>query len=78
MSGFVCPHCGEKLAIFGSGGGREMAAQMDVPLLGTIPLDPEVVEKGDKGRLDVLIEKDELEVNRAYGKIVDRIIKGST
>ena len=53
-----------------------MAAQMDVPLLGTIPLDPEVVEKGDKGRLDVLIEKDELEVNRAYGKIVEGIIKG--
>jgi len=76
MSGFVCPHCGENLAIFGSGGGREMAAQMDVPLLGAIPLDPEVVKMGDKGRLDSLMEKSDLEINKAYKHVVESIVKG--
>jgi len=74
MDGFVCPHCGEKVDIFGSGGGKRMAAQMGVPLLGGIPLDKQMVEMGDKGQLDTLMEKEELEINKAYKKIVDRII----
>ena len=76
MDGFVCPRCGEKVLIFGSGGGKKMAAQMDVPFIGEIPLDTEMVKMGDKGRLDTLMEKDELEINMAYKKIVDRIVKG--
>jgi ATP-binding protein involved in chromosome partitioning len=76
MNGFVCPHCGEKVSIFGSGGGKRMAAQMDVPLIGEIPLDTQMVEMGDKGRLDSLMEKADLEINKAYKLIVERIVKG--
>jgi ATP-binding protein involved in chromosome partitioning len=76
MNGFVCPHCGEKVSIFGSGGGKRMAAQMNVPLIGEIPLDTQMVEMGDKGRLDSLMEKADLEINRAYKQIVERIVKG--
>jgi len=50
MSGFVCPHCGEETPIFSSGGGREMAEQMDVPFLGRLPLVPEVVGMCDAGQ----------------------------
>jgi ATP-binding protein involved in chromosome partitioning len=50
MSGFVCPHCGAATAIFGSGGGREMARSMDVPFLGALPIDPAMVALGDAGR----------------------------
>lgn len=74
MDGFVCPHCGEKVFIFGSGGGKRMAAQMEVPLIGEIPLDTRMVEMGDKGRLDILMQKEDLEINKAYKQIVDRII----
>ncbi|HEY8407122.1 MAG TPA: Mrp/NBP35 family ATP-binding protein [Gaiellaceae bacterium] len=35
--------------VFGSGGGEELAAQLDVPLLGTVPLDPVLREQGDLG-----------------------------
>jgi ATP-binding protein involved in chromosome partitioning len=35
--------------VFGSGGGEELAAQLDVPLLGTVPLDPLLREQGDLG-----------------------------
>ena len=49
MSGFVCPHCGEGVDIFGSGGGEKMAATTGIPFLGRIPMDPRVVACGDDG-----------------------------
>ena len=50
MNGFVCPRCGDITFIFGAGGGRRMAAEMDVPFLGSLPIDPEITEACDKGR----------------------------
>lgn len=50
MSGFVCPHCGQATELFKTGGGERMAAEMGVPFLGRIPLDPAIVESGDAGR----------------------------
>jgi len=49
MSGFICPHCGERTEIFTSGGGEKMAGSMGVPFLGRVPLDPAVVTSGDSG-----------------------------
>ncbi len=49
MSGFVCPHCGKEVEIFGEGGGRRMAESMGVPLLGRVPIDPDVVRVSDGG-----------------------------
>src|SRR5205809_1302852 len=49
MSFFLCPHCGERTAIFGEGGGRLAAETLDVPLFGQIPLIPALREGGDAG-----------------------------
>lgn len=49
MSGFVCPHCNETVDIFKSGGGEELARELDLPFLGKIPMDPKVVMAGDDG-----------------------------
>ena len=49
MSGFTTED-GRHYALFGSGGGSELADQLGVPLLGQIPLDPNVVDGGDEGR----------------------------
>jgi ATP-binding protein involved in chromosome partitioning len=49
MSYFVCPHCGEQTSIFGEGGGQEAADTLGVPLLGRVPLMPEVRAGGDEG-----------------------------
>jgi Mrp family chromosome partitioning ATPase len=49
MSGFICPHCGNESQIFKSGGGRNMALDMNVPFLGSIPIDIGIVEKSDAG-----------------------------
>jgi len=74
MSGFACPHCGKNIPIFGKGGGKEMAHQMDVPFLGEIPLDSQMVEMGDAGELDALAEMSDLEINKVYKEIVNRIV----
>ncbi|MEQ8213360.1 MAG: P-loop NTPase [Smithellaceae bacterium] len=50
MSGFVCPQCGKITQIFPAGAGKKTAADMNVPFLGTIPLDPAIAHAGDAGR----------------------------
>ena len=49
MSGFVCPHCGKEVNLFKIGGGQKAAREMGVPFLGSVPLDPSIVESGDSG-----------------------------
>ncbi len=56
MSGFACPKCGEVTPILGSGGGQGMAAEMGVPFLGSIPIDPAVVLAGDSGQVPVQMD----------------------
>jgi ATP-binding protein involved in chromosome partitioning len=50
MSYFESPETGKPIAIFGSGGGKRLADELGVPLLGEIPLYPPVREGGDDGR----------------------------
>ena len=69
MSGFICPHCGTRTDIFGSGGGRRLAEGTGIPFLGAIPLDPAVVAGGDGGFPSV------------HGKmagIIERILEGKS
>ena len=49
MSGFVCPNCGEEHDIFGSGGGEKIARELELEVLGRIPLEPGVRAGGDAG-----------------------------
>jgi len=55
MSGLPCPHCGEMLDVFGTGGGQAVAAALTritgapVPILGQVPIDPRLRQGGDDG-----------------------------
>jgi ATP-binding protein involved in chromosome partitioning len=49
MSGFICPHCGGNVDIFETGGGKQLAEDMDISFLGSIPLDQQVVTSCDDG-----------------------------
>jgi ATP-binding protein involved in chromosome partitioning len=49
MSGLVCPHCDQIVEVFKTGGGERMAADMQVPFLGRLPMDPAIVTAGDEG-----------------------------
>jgi ATP-binding protein involved in chromosome partitioning len=50
MSEFVCGHCNQVTEIFRSGGGRRLAERFSVPVLGHIPLTPELVACSDEGQ----------------------------
>ncbi len=50
MSGFNCPHCGKSVDIFKTGGGLKASKDFNVPFLGKVPLDAQIVETGDSGK----------------------------
>jgi len=74
MSGFSCPHCGQKIDIFKIGGGEKAAAEMGVLFLGRIPLDPKIVELGDTGE-PFIFKEEGTPAGRELGKIVGRVIE---
>jgi ATP-binding protein involved in chromosome partitioning len=50
MSYFICPHCRERIDLFGHGEGRLIAESYGVPLLGEIEVDPQIRIGGDAGK----------------------------
>jgi ATP-binding protein involved in chromosome partitioning len=50
MSYFICPDCGKRYDIFGSGGAKRRAAELDVPFLGEVPINMGIRERGDAGQ----------------------------
>jgi ATP-binding protein involved in chromosome partitioning len=60
MSYFVCPHCSEQHRIFGAGGGKRLADELEVPLLGEVPFFPAVLSGGDTGEPIVVGAPDSL------------------
>ena len=59
MSGFLCPDNGKTYDIFGRGGAREKAEELDVPFLGGLPIDIKLRVAGDEGRLADVLASDE-------------------
>jgi ATP-binding protein involved in chromosome partitioning len=58
MSGFVCPGCATRHAVFGEGGGERAAQELGTELLVQIPLQPDVVRAGDSGEPTVVAHPD--------------------
>lgn len=71
MSGFVCPHCSQKVDIFGSGGGEKTAEELKIPFLGKIPLDTNIVKSGDEGKPFVVFQNSVS--SQAFTDIAERI-----
>ena len=60
-------------ALFGSGGGQALAAEVGAPLLGHVPLDPRLRELADEGR-PIVLEEPEAEVSGAITAIAEQIV----
>ena len=58
MSGYVCPHCGTRDEVFGSGGARKTAERLGLPFLGEIPLATVIRQTSDAGTPIVLSQPD--------------------
>jgi Mrp family chromosome partitioning ATPase len=77
MSSLICPHCGKRIDLFRSGGGQSAARDMNVPFLGTVPIDPDVVQDGDAGKPHVLNHRDS-EAAKSFCSIVDKLMSSSS
>lgn len=76
MSGLVCPHCHESIALFKQGGGKELAVKFGLPFLGSIPLDPATVVAGDIGTPVVLLDEDSF-AKEAFTKLADAVVQAA-
>ena len=72
MSWFECPHCGKPTSLFGSGGGERLARELELPLLGQIPLAPRVMEGGETGA-PVVLSESRSPASQALIKVADAV-----
>jgi Mrp family chromosome partitioning ATPase len=52
MSYLKCPHCGEVINIFGEPKGEKLSKQLEIPFLGSVPVDPVIAELSDHGQIE--------------------------
>jgi len=74
MNGFICPNCKGESIIFAAttGGAKKMAEDVEIPFLGSIPLDPRIGKSCDNG-LSFLDEYPDSPASKAYLKIIEEI-----
>ena len=72
MSGFKCPHCGETIDMFGTGGGEKTASDFGIQFLGRIPFEPKIVACGDSGTCYQEVYK-QSPVTKAFEDVADRM-----
>ena len=72
MAYYECPHCNEKLHIFGKGDGKDFADEMEITYLGDLPLTEKVASSPNKGGVMVTIEP-KSDVTKRFTEIVNEI-----
>ncbi|MEA1939783.1 MAG: Mrp/NBP35 family ATP-binding protein [Candidatus Caldatribacteriota bacterium] len=73
MSGLKCPHCGKNIDLFKSGGGEKAAAEFNLPFLGKIPIDIDMVNSAEEGKPFIFQYKDS-ETAQIFNKVLKLII----
>jgi ATP-binding protein involved in chromosome partitioning len=76
MSWFLCPHCGEREAIFGEGGGKEAAETLGVPLMAQVPLIPALRAGGDTG-VPIVVSDPESPASIALSEAAEAVVKAT-
>lgn len=74
MSEYICPHCGGISHIFSREGTRSLEEEFQIPHLGSIPLQTEIMQSGESGKPIVLADPDG-PVSQAYKKIADALVE---
>lgn len=74
MSGLLCPECGHRIDLFGSGGGKKQAKDMNVEFLDSIPINVKARQLADEGR-PIILEDSESDISKSIIGIVDKIEK---
>jgi ATP-binding protein involved in chromosome partitioning len=74
MSGLLCPACGHHIDLFGSGGARNQAKQLNVDFLGAVSINAESTRLADRGR-PAILEDGETEIKKSLLAITRAIIE---
>lgn len=72
MSGFISPDSGERIDIFGKGGAKRVAGELEVPFWGEIPLDPELRAASDEGK-PVATDPDS-PLGKVFAELADKVL----
>jgi ATP-binding protein involved in chromosome partitioning len=72
MSGLRCPHCGKSIDLFKTEGGQLTAKEEGLRLLASLPIEPEVVKRGDEGDLSYL-DEERLQFTIEFNRLVDQV-----
>lgn len=72
MAYYICPHCGEKLAIFGEGDGESFSEEMEITYLGDLPLTEKVSDSPNQDGVVSTLDPDG-EVSKRFTEIVKQI-----
>lgn len=72
MSGLKCPHCGKSIDLFKTKGGQLTAKKEGLRLLASLPIEPEVVKRGDAGDLSYL-DEERLQFTIEFNRLVDQV-----
>lgn len=73
MSIHICSKCGHHESIFGEGGGKHLAEQYGIELLGSLPLDIHIRQQTDSGK-PIVISHPKNSISRLYHQIAKRIV----
>jgi len=71
MSYVVCPHCGERYTLFGTGDSKAMAEAFSTRFLGEIGIDPQMAELGDQGAIETYDSQDFAELTAVVRELVE-------
>ncbi|MBR3113808.1 MAG: Mrp/NBP35 family ATP-binding protein [Methanobrevibacter sp.] len=74
MAYYICPHCGEKLHIFGEGNGKAFAEEMEITYLGDLPIEEKVSNSPNEDGVIATIDPND-EVSKRFVEIVEDIQK---
>lgn len=74
MAYYICPHCNEKLHIFGEGNGKTFADEMEITYLGDLPIEESVSQSPNENATISVLDPDD-EVSKRFREIVEDIKK---
>ncbi|KAK8882532.1 hypothetical protein M9Y10_045174 [Tritrichomonas musculus] len=73
FDGFVCDKCKTLTKIFPGNGAEQLSKEYNIPVLGSIPIDPEIAECGDSG-VPAIVQKPDSQYAKVFEEIADTII----
>jgi Mrp family chromosome partitioning ATPase len=77
MAWIACPHCGQRIDLFGASRVGRVAEEYGIPVLARLPVSPWISELSDEGRVDERSSEEIAALAAAFEKAIENATKGS-